>query len=92
MSYPRDNEWLRDRHVITYLAERMYLNVVDELLAWNYLVRAIMRHRNMTEASARKSNWLQRRHFMLVNSLAHDLERGPQQGCHWFVAACLGRP
>ena len=49
-----DNEWLQDRHVITFLAERAYLNVVDKPLAWNYLVRAIMRHRKMTEASARK--------------------------------------
>ena len=91
VSYPHDNEWLQDKHVITFLAERAYLNVVDEPLAWNYLVRAIMRHREMTEANARKSNWLQRRHFMLVNSEAHDVERGSQQGCHWFVVAFDGR-
>ena len=54
VSYPRDNEWLQDRHVITFLAEQAYLNIVDEPLAWNYLVRAIMRHRKMTEANARK--------------------------------------
>ena len=58
VSYPHDNEWLQDRHVITFLAERAYLNVVDEPLAWNYLVRAIMRHRKMTGVSARKSDWL----------------------------------
>ena len=91
MSYPRDNKWLQDRHVITYLAERVNLNVVDEPVAWNCVVRAIMRHRNMAEATARKSEWLQRRHFMLVNSQAHNIERGRQQGCHWFVAAFDGR-
>ena len=58
----------QDRHVITFLAERAYLSVVDDPLAWNYLVRAIMRHRKMTEADARTSDWLQRRNFMLVDS------------------------
>ena len=28
---------------------------------------------------------------MLVNSQAHGVERGPQQGCDWFVAAFDGR-
>ena len=91
MSYPHDNEWLPDRHVITFLAERAYFNVVDQPLAWDYFVRTTLRHRKMTEASARKSDWLQRRRFMLVNSQAPDLERGPQRDCHWFVAGFNSR-
>ena len=82
LSYLRVNEWLQDGQVITYLAERVYLNVVNEPLPLNYLVRVIMQHSNMTQASARKSDWMQRRHIMLVSSRAHNLERGPQQGCH----------
>ena len=42
LSYPRDSEWLQDRHVITYLAESVNLNVVDKPLACNYVVQAIM--------------------------------------------------
>ena len=79
MSYLCDKEWWQGKHLNTYLLNSLNLNIADEVFAWNYFAQANARHRHMKKANAKNSQWLKRRHLMLVNSQDHNIQSGTLQ-------------